>query len=113
MEIAKGFYGRIAPRSGLSIDHSIDVVGGLIHSDFRGVSQVFLINHSSRPFLVNLGDKIVQPTFERIESPVLSSVMIFLRLKDILNVWLFWRLELLNKNVSYENHCLRLFAAEI
>ena len=107
MEIAKGFYGRIAPRSGLSIDHSIDVVGGLIHSDFRGVNQVFLINHSSRPFLV------VQPTFEKIESPVLSSVMIFLRLKDILNVWLFWRLELLNKNVSYENHCLRLFAAEI
>lgn len=113
MEIAKGFYGRIAPRSGLSIDHSIDVVGGLIHSDFRGVNQVFLINHFSRPFLVNLGDKIVQPTFEKIESPVLSSVMIFLRLKDILNVWLFWRLELLHKNVSYENHCLRLFAAEI
>ena len=57
MEIAKGFYGRIAPRSGLSIDHSIDVVGGLIHSDFRGVNQVSLINHSSRPFLVNLNDK--------------------------------------------------------
>ena len=48
MEIPKGFYGRIAPHSVLSTKHSIDVGGGVIDLDFRGVIQVILINHSSR-----------------------------------------------------------------
>ena len=54
MAITKGFYGRIALLSGLSVNHSIDVGGGAVDSDFRVVIQVILINHSSRPFRVNL-----------------------------------------------------------
>ena len=34
--IPKGLYRRIAPRSGLSINHSIDVGGGAVDSDFKG-----------------------------------------------------------------------------
>lgn len=60
MEIPKGFYGRKARRSALPINHSIDVRGGVIDSDFRGMIQVVLINHSSLPFLVNLGNEIAQ-----------------------------------------------------
>ena len=60
MEIPKGFYGRIARRSAVPINHSIDVGGGVINSDFRGVIQVILINHSSLPFSVNVGNEIAQ-----------------------------------------------------
>ena len=70
MAIPKGLYGRIAPRSSLSVNHSIDVGGGVIDSDFRGIIQVILINHSSHPFSVNVGDKIAQLIFEKIELPI-------------------------------------------
>lgn len=69
IQIPKGLYGRIAPPFGLSINYSIDVGGGVIDSDFRGVIQVVLVNHCSCPFSVNLGDKIAQLNFERIEAP--------------------------------------------
>ena len=70
MAIPKGFYGRIAPRSGLSINHSIYVGGGVVNSEFRRAIKVVLINHSSRPFSVNLADKIAKLIFENIEAPI-------------------------------------------
>ena len=35
MELPPNYYGRIASRSGLALNHSIDVVGGVIDSDYR------------------------------------------------------------------------------
>ena len=66
MRIPKNFYGRIAPRSGLSNNHSIDICGGVIDLDFRGAIQVILTNHSSCPFSVRLGDKITLLIFARL-----------------------------------------------
>lgn len=34
--IPDGFYGRVAPRSGLATKHFIDVGAGVIDSDYRG-----------------------------------------------------------------------------
>lgn len=51
MAIPDGFYGRVAPRSGLAVKHGIDVLAGVIDSDYRGEILVALIN---------LGDKPVQ-----------------------------------------------------
>ena len=44
MEIPEGYYGRIAPRSGLAIKHGIDVLAGVIDSSYRGDVGVILIN---------------------------------------------------------------------
>lgn len=49
--IPDGFYGRVAPRSGLAVKYGIDVLAGVIDSDYRGEILVALIN---------LGDKPVQ-----------------------------------------------------
>jgi len=44
VEIPQGFYGRIAPRSGLACKKGIDVMAGVIDSGYRGEVKVLLIN---------------------------------------------------------------------
>ena len=44
VEIPMGYYGRIAPRSGLAIHKGIDVLGGVIDCQYRGEIKVILIN---------------------------------------------------------------------
>ena len=65
--IPSGFYGRIAPRSGLALKHGIDVLAGVIDSDYRGEIGVILINHSDKPFDIRHGDRIAQLILERAE----------------------------------------------
>jgi hypothetical protein len=42
--IPHGYYGRIAPRSGLAYKHGIDVLAGVIDSGYRGDIGIILIN---------------------------------------------------------------------
>tara|TARA_R110002020_G_scaffold449600_1_gene662927 strand:- start:124 stop:597 length:474 start_codon:yes stop_codon:yes gene_type:complete len=44
VEIPQGFYGRVAPRSGLACKKGIDVMAGVIDSGYRGEVKVLLIN---------------------------------------------------------------------
>lgn len=60
-------YARIAPRSGLSVKYSIDVGAGVIDSDYTGIVKVLLINNGTETFSVNVGDRIAQMLFERVE----------------------------------------------
>ena len=36
MKVPEGYYGRIAPRSGLAAKHFLDVGAGVIDTDYRG-----------------------------------------------------------------------------
>ena len=45
-----GYYGRIAPRSGLALKAGIDVGAGVIDSDYRGELKILLFNHSDAEF---------------------------------------------------------------
>ena len=67
--IRQGFVGIIKPRSGLALRHGIDVLAGVIDSDYRGVVGVVLQNHGSDKFRVNDGDRIAQIMFIPHESP--------------------------------------------
>ena len=69
IEIPEGLYARIAPRSGLSVKKSIDVGAGVVDRDYRGEIGVVLINHSSKDFEVNVGDRIAQMILEQIKTP--------------------------------------------
>ena len=64
--IPNGYYGRIAPRSGLTLKHSINVGAGVIDSDYRGNISVILFNHSDDTFTYKEGDKIAQLIIEKI-----------------------------------------------
>ncbi|GAB4852544.1 hypothetical protein Ancab_040548 [Ancistrocladus abbreviatus] len=67
--IPEGTYARIAPRSGLTWKHSIDVGAGVIDADYRGPVGVILFNHSDVDFEVKAGDRIAQLIIERIMTP--------------------------------------------
>lgn len=66
LEIPYGFYGRIAPRSGLAVKNGIDVLAGVIDSSYRGPLGVVLYNtDKDKDFVVNIGDRIAQIIFEQ------------------------------------------------
>jgi dUTP pyrophosphatase len=72
--IPPGHYGRIAPRSGLALHHTIDVCAGVIDSDYRGEIKILLHNHGTLPFQVNEGNKIAQLICEKITIPILAEI---------------------------------------
>jgi dUTP pyrophosphatase len=66
LEIPDGYYGRIAPRSGLALKQGIDVLAGVIDSDYRGEIGVILYNtDNNMPFHIKAGDRIAQIIFEK------------------------------------------------
>jgi len=67
--IPRGFYGRVAPRSGLAVRHGIDVLAGVIDSDYRGEILCALVNHGDAPFEIEPGARIAQFIIEAIATP--------------------------------------------
>ena len=64
IEIPPGYYGRVAPRSGLAVRHGIDTLAGVIDSDYRGEVRVLLINLGDLPVSFNAADRIAQLIIE-------------------------------------------------
>jgi len=63
IEIPNGYYGQIAPRSGLAVKHGIMTMAGIIDSDYRGEVKVVLYNSTINrleKFEVQPGDRIAQ-----------------------------------------------------
>jgi deoxyuridine 5'-triphosphate nucleotidohydrolase len=64
--IPSGYYGRMAPRSGLAAHNFIHIGAGVIDEDFRGNLKALLFNFSDEYFHVNIGDRIAQLVIEKI-----------------------------------------------
>jgi dUTP pyrophosphatase len=69
VEIPRGYYGRIAPRSGLATEFGIGVLAGVIDSDYRGEIICLLINHGHSSVTFKTGDRIAQLIIESISLP--------------------------------------------
>lgn len=74
MAIPRGFYGRIAPRSGIAVDNGIDNLAGVVDSGYRGEIRVVLINLGNEDFYVSRGDRIAQMIIEVAPSTALTEV---------------------------------------
>ncbi|KAI3873824.1 hypothetical protein MKW92_052188 [Papaver armeniacum] len=72
--VPQGTYARVAPRSGLTWKHSIDVGAGVIDADYRGPVGVILFNHSDVDFQVKMGDRVAQLIIEKIITPEVEQV---------------------------------------
>jgi dUTP pyrophosphatase len=60
--LPKGYEGQVRPRSGLAYRHAVTVLNspGTIDADYRGEVKVLLINHGTKPFLIERGERIAQ-----------------------------------------------------
>ena len=67
-------YGRVAPRSGLTVKHGINVGAGVIDPDYTGEIKVALFNHSDTDFEIKRGDRIAQLILERCETPYVREI---------------------------------------
>lgn len=67
--IPEGYYGRIAPRSGLAVKLGLDVLAGVIDSDYRGEIGCLLYNTSDETLHLPAQSKICQLIIEKIELP--------------------------------------------
>ena len=66
IEIPSGCYGRVAARSGLSVNHGLDVGAGVIDPDYRGTIKILMRNLSDTDDEMKKGDRIAQIICERI-----------------------------------------------
>lgn len=67
--IPPGHYGRIAPRSGLAMKHGLDVLSGVIDSDYRGEIGCLLYNTGDETIHLSAQTKMCQLIIEKIELP--------------------------------------------
>jgi len=74
MSIPVDRVGLIWPRSGWAAKHGIDVLAGVIDSDYRDSIKVALINHGPLEFSVSPGDRIAQIIIQRYEHVELMAV---------------------------------------
>lgn len=67
--IPEGFYGRVAPRSGLAVNHGLDVLSGVIDADYRGEIICILYNTGDARISLPKGSKMCQLIIEKIIMP--------------------------------------------
>ena len=74
IELPENTYGRIAPRSGLTVKKSIDIGAGVVDPDYRGELKVVMINHGKETHHVQPKDKIAQLIVENAQTPEVINV---------------------------------------
>jgi len=67
--IPEGYYGRVAPRSGLARKQGLDVLAGVIDADYRGEIGCLLINTGAETIELPAQSKICQLIIEKIITP--------------------------------------------
>jgi dUTP diphosphatase len=67
--IPPGYYGRVAPRSGLAVKMGLDVLAGVIDSDYRGELCCVLFNSGEVAITLPAGSKVCQLIVEKIITP--------------------------------------------
>lgn len=69
VQIPEGFYGRIAPRSSLAAKNGLDVLAGVIDSDYRGEILCVLVNLGQEAVSLSAGSRVAQLIVEAIATP--------------------------------------------
>ena len=67
--IPEGYYGRLAPRSGLATRQGLDTLAGVIDADYRGEIGCLLYNAGNQTIHLAAQSKICQLIIEKIITP--------------------------------------------
>lgn len=73
VDIPKGYFGDIRPKSGLLFNHNIATFG-TVDSGYRGTIRVVLFNLGDRPYQFREGEKIAQMVLVPCLTPTLEVV---------------------------------------
>ena len=68
LQIPKGFYGEIKPRSGLALKNGLFAFNGTVDAGYTGFVYVILFNNSDFDYHVKKGDRIAQIIFRKCHS---------------------------------------------
>ena len=74
IELPDNTYGRVTPRSGLTIKKKINIGAGVIDLDYQGELKVVMINNGMEPHHVLPGDKIAQLIIKNAKTPAVVNV---------------------------------------
>jgi len=66
MALPYGYYGRVAPRSGMAWKKHTDIGAGVIDSDYRGPIGVVMFNHGETDVVIEKQDRVAQLIVEKI-----------------------------------------------
>lgn len=73
IEIPNGYYGRIAPRSGLSVKHGIDILAGVIDVGYTGEIIVIFTTHKTiNPNTYSICTKFIK--FDKIAQLIIEKI---------------------------------------
>lgn len=68
-KIPTGHYGRIAPRSGISVKKQLIVNAGVVDEDYRGEVKIVFYNPTSNVIEISKGERVAQLIIEKISYP--------------------------------------------
>lgn len=74
MAFEQGYYARLAPRSGHAVKLGLDLLAGVVDSDYRGEVKVAMINLGTKRITFHRGDRIAQMILEKIALPTVLEV---------------------------------------
>ncbi len=74
MKLPKGVYGRVAPRSGLTVKNGIHIGAGVIDPDYTGEVKVAMFNLGETTVSFERGDRIAQLILEKFEAPPVECI---------------------------------------
>lgn len=74
IKLPDGVYGRVAPRSGLTVKHGINVGAGVVDPDYTGELKIVLFNHGTNPYVIKPGYRIAQLILEKFSIPEIEVV---------------------------------------
>ncbi|MBI5400981.1 MAG: dUTP diphosphatase [Candidatus Yonathbacteria bacterium] len=74
MEIPDGYVGLVWDKSGLSNNHGLKTLGGVIDAGYRGEVKVGLINLGVEDYHIEAGHKIAQMLIQKVEHAEIKEV---------------------------------------
>ena len=67
IEIPEGYVGLVWDKSGLSFNHGLKTIGGVIDAGYRGEIKIGLVNVSDTLYVIKKGDKVAQILIQKVE----------------------------------------------
>ena len=72
LEIPHGYVGLIWDKSGVSNNHGLKTLGGVIDASYRGEVMIGIVNLSAQPYTFKAGEKVAQMLIQKIEHPTFT-----------------------------------------